>query len=266
MGAFVRSDRRLPRAGLALVLVLGSACATQREFDERTQIRKQAHARFNLGVDHLNHDRTAPALREFLAAIELEPNDPRIQQGLARAYWRQGRPELAVQHLERALTLKPDMHSARLTLSGIYIQLQRYEDAALAAQQLVDDPTFARSWRALTNRGWAEFRLGRIDEARESLALAMRYDNTYWKATLNLGILENKEGRRLEAIALFRRMLDQQPPPPPLAEAEANYRLAEIYIALGQQQRAVEHLTAAAARQPSGMWGERSEKYLRLLR
>ncbi len=73
-----------------------------------------------------------------------------------------------------------------------------------------------------------------------------------------------EEGRRLEAVALFQKVLAREPGPE--ARSEANYRLGEIYIALGERERAVGHLMAAVADAPGGRWGIKSEEYLQLLR
>ena len=49
-------------------------------------------------------------------------------------------------------------------------------------------------------------------------------------------------------------------------EAQANYQIAEIYISLGQREQAVAHLSTAVSQTPDGVWGRRSEEYLKLLR
>ena len=128
----------------------------------------------------------------------------------------------------------------------------------------MDDPTFPGPWRALTNQGWAHYRLGRRTEARRDLESALEYNPSYWPALLDLGILEVEEGHQLEAIALFQAMLEQEPRRG--ARAEANYRLAEVYVSLGKRERAVDHLVTAVADAPRNPWGKKSEEYLRLLR
>jgi Tfp pilus assembly protein PilF len=263
----LRLDRnRLVHGSAVLALAFALGCATTEgpNVDPEEQIRKQALAKYNVAIDHLDNGRTALAIRELLAAEQLEPDDPWTHFALAEAYRRQGLVDEAVVHLERSMALKPGFQSARLNLSGIYIQVGEYEKAAHHAQILLDDPTFPTPWRALTNLGWAQYRLGRAAEARRNLRLASQYHERYWPARLNLGILEADEGRRLEALSLFQRVLDMKPGP--LAEAEAHYRIAEIFIALGQQEKAVRHLVAAAQSKPSGKWGAKSEEYLKLLR
>ena len=129
---------------------------------------------------------------------------------------------------------------------------------------MVQDPTFPQPWTALTNRGWALYKLGRIGDAVEALETAVQYHEGYWRAILNLGIIKAERGERGDAMAHFERVIALEPGP--LAEAEAYYRLAEIYISMGDRDRAIEHLTAAAKRRPSGAWGKRSEEYLDRLR
>jgi Tfp pilus assembly protein PilF len=257
------------RLAAALVLVAGLGCVTTespelRKPDPVEQARKQAEAKYNVGIDHLKNSRNALAVRELRGSLELEPKDPWSHFAIAEAYRRQGRTDDAIQHLERAMELKPTFHSARLNLSGVYIQRNDYEAAAHHAEILLDDATFAKPWSALNNLGWSQYRLGKTQEARANLELAGEYNERYWPALLNLGILEASEGRRLEALGLFQRVIELNPGP--LALAEAHYRSAEIFLAIGQQEKAVRHLVAAAESKPNGQWGEKSEEYLKLLR
>jgi Tfp pilus assembly protein PilF len=266
----LRSHRQgLKVAAAALGFSLGLGCVTSespemREPDPVEVATKQAHAKYNMGIDHLNNGRNALAVREFRASLELAPDDAWTHFGLAEAYRRTGRTEEAVVHLTRSMELKPEFHSARLNLSGVLIQQNQYKEAAEHAQILLDDPTFATPWRALTNLGWCQFRMGNRADARTNLQLATEYHERYWPALLNLGILEESEGRKLEALSLFLKVVDLNSGP--LANAEAHYRSAEIFISLGQQEKAMGHLVAVAENEPNGKWGEKSEKYLNLLR
>ncbi len=260
---------RLQVAAAALGLALGLGCVTtespeMRKVDPVEAAAKQAQAKYNMGIDHLNKGRNALAVRELRASLELGPDDPWSHFGLAEAYRRIGRTDDAVAHLRRAMELRPDFHSARLNLSGVLIQQGNYKQAAEEAQILLDDPTFATPWRALTNLGWCQFRMGNRAEARLNLQFAIEYHDHYWPALLNMGILEESDGRKLEALSLFLRVIDVDPGP--LANAEAHYRSAEIFISLGHQEKAVRHLVAVAENEPNGKWGDKSEQYLNLLR
>jgi type IV pilus assembly protein PilF len=253
-------------AGCA-ALALALACAsTGGEEPARLSAADQSRARAHqsVGATHLREGRAALAIRELRASEELNPGDKWTQLVLAEAYRQKGLNEDAERHIRKALAIDPAFQDARLTLSGLYIQLERYADSVTEAQILIDDPTFPQPWAALTNKGWALAMLDRRGEARQALDFAVEYNERYWRAHLNLGILDAEEGKRIDAIERFERVLALAPGP--LGTAEANYRVAEIYVSLGNREQAVEHLVAATSQRPSGPWGKRSEDYLRRLR
>lgn len=249
---------------MGIVLSISSlGCASSGRSGEAAFAARKATSHLNIGGDHLQNGRGALALREFLLAESLDPKNPRIQYALGEAYLAQKKPDQAEEHMLRSLELLESFHDARLSLSALYIVQGRYADAQVACQTLLDDPTFSSPWRALANRGWSEFKLGKVVEARETLNEARDYAHEYWPALLSLAVVESETGRRKEAIHLLQEVIDIGPPE--RVQAEANYRLAENYIALGRRDRAVGHLTTAAARAPEGVWGRRSAEYLQLL-
>jgi len=252
-------------AFLGLVALLATGCATSRQnqAEEKHRARK-AVSHLDIGIGYMDSARPALALREFLNAERLDPNNARVQYALGEAYFAKGRLEDSEAHFKRAIELYPEHHDARLSLSALYLLQERYEDAIAQCDLLVDDPTFPAPYRALSNRGLAQLRLGNAAEARTSLELARDYSRDYWPALLSLAILEASEGHRIEAIGLFQETL--QLDPGPRIEAEVNYRLAEIYISLGKRDRAIGHFSTSVARAPEGQWAEKSQEYLKLLR
>lgn len=260
--------RRVGGAGLLAALALAplalGGCASAGSSAAAEEREKKAHAHLSLAIDHLQNNRVALALRELMTAEQLAPEDPRIQFALAQAYLGKGRTSDCEQHLMRALEFYPEYHDARLSLSALYIHLERYPEAIEQSQALLDDPTYPAPWEALTNLGWAHLKLGHGAEARRHLEEALSQNTSHWPTLLDLGILESQEGHRVEAASLFQRVLQLNPGPS--AMAEANYRLAELYVSLGKRKQAVGHLKAAVAETPDGQWGAKSEAYLKLLR
>jgi tetratricopeptide (TPR) repeat protein len=263
---------------IGLALAVGMGCATgdkpkpkpkptaaaARTAPQPTDAQRRARMHYEIGIERLRTGRNPEAIGELLQAVRLTPNDKAVRLAIAEAYRRGGRVTETEQHLKAALEIDPEFQQAHLNLSALYIQLEQYEAAIPHCQRLLEDATFPHPWRALTNLGWAELKLGRLDGAAEHLGLALDYRDDYWPARLNLGILDAERGRRTEAIANFERVLVAQPGP--YAEAEVRYRLAEQYESLGDRKAAVAQLTKAADLRPSGPWSKRSAEYLESLR
>lgn len=249
---------------MVLLAVLTSACASRPGPEEQFSQERKARAHYSQAIESLRQGRIALAIRELQAAERIDPEDPWIHVALAEAYRLRGLTEEAEQHLERALEIKPGMQPARLNLSALHVQAGQYEEAIAGAEELLADPTFPVPWKALANKGWAQYKLGRAREARKSLELALDYYDGFWPARLSLAVIDAEEGKRLDAIRNLEAVLQERTGP--LAEAEANYRLAEIYISLGNREKAVKHFTQASTTRASGEWGKRSAEYLERLR
>lgn len=256
--------------GLVLAFVLslpGCASMDPKVAEEQRQL---AAATRDVGLDHLRNGRTAMAIRKIRAAIELDPADPGSHLGLGEAYRRKGMLEESEAELLLALELSEspsdfNYQETVVNLSALYIQMERYHEAGILCDTLIDDPTFATPWRALTNRGWAEYRLGRLDLARASFEQAIDFHPRYSPAHLNLGIVEQDQRRWMQAIAHYELAVEGNRLPHG-ALAETNYRMAEAYIAIGQRGKAIEHFSMAIEKSPYGEWGEQSRSYLELLR
>jgi Tfp pilus assembly protein PilF len=248
---------------LAFQTTVGLGCATP-DAGKLADRERQARSHYTMALNHLKEGRTGIAIRELLAAQQLTPNDPWIDLSLAEAYRLKSHTAASEQHLNRALELRPDLHAAKLNLSALYIQTERYEEAIELSAELLGDATFPVPWKALTNQGYALYKLGRNAEARTALEHALEYHERFWPARLDLAILDEEEGRRLEALEGLEQVLALKPGP--VAEAECHYRMATLYISLGNRAKAVHHLSAATQAKPSGEWGKRSADYLKRLR
>lgn len=231
--------------------------------EQLTDAQRRARMHYQVGVENLRKNRSPQAIAALLEAERWDPQSERTQLALAEAYRQQGRNRETEAHLLRALQIDPRFHQAALNLAALYIQTERYEESIPQLQRLLDDPTFPGPWRALTNLGWAEYRLGRLDDAYRHLSLAVDHRPDHWPARLNLGILEAERGNRAAAIAQFQRVLEDQPGP--AAEAEVRFRLAEQLESAGDRKGAVRQLTTARDLESNGPWTQRSAEFLKSL-
>jgi Tfp pilus assembly protein PilF len=249
--------------GLALLLAAVSVgCVTVPV--ETVDVGRKAETRRDVGIDHLARGRPAMAIRDLLEAESLDPSDYETQLWLGEAYRRRDMLDKAEEHLLRSVELAPHRHRPLMNVAALYIQMGRFEESIRYSEKLIEDPTFPTPWQALTNKGWALFQLDKRTEARAILERALEFDPDFWPTLLDLGILENAEGRRLQALEYFQQVLAKDPGPG--VEAEVNYRMGEVFVAMGRADKAVSHFANAIETSPKGRWGRESQRYLKLLR
>ena len=253
-----------------LLVALGVACTHTGPKPYVPDEKRLAASVRDVGIDLLYQGRTAMAIRKLQEAATRDPDDPITYLSLGEAYRRKGMLHKAKSNLMRSLELNADSQDynhqeTRLNLSVLYIQLGEYEKARVECQQLVDDPTFSTPWRALTNLGWAEYKLGRLGLARQSFEEALEFYPRYAPAHLNLGMLDQTEQRWLAAIRHYELAAESNRMPAE-AIAEANFHMAEIYVSMGQRDKAISYFGLALKGSPYGEWGEQSQSYLELLR
>lgn len=234
------------------------------EMTEDERKRDQARARRDLGIDYLSKGQNAIALRELVFAVKANPDDPATQLWLGEGYRRQGHDDLALAAMTEAVRLEPTYQVAHNNLSAFYIQLEDYENAVKHAQVLIDDPLYGRPWKAFSNRGYAQMKLGRIAEARESLETATEFRKDFWPASLNLGLLERDAGNKLKAVKHFQRVIKHPVGHGP--RAEASFHIAQILVSIGHREKAIKYFTASAQNDPDGRWADQSRDYLKILR
>ena len=234
------------------------------QISKKDQLLERARARRDLGIDYLSKGQNAIALREFLFAEKIEPDDAVTMLWMGEGYRRQGHNDKALEYMLRSVELQPTYQSAHQNLSAFYLQLEQYDNASYHSQILIDDPLNSQPWTAFSNLGWAQYNQGKFDEARKNLQMALGFRRGFWPASLNLGILEKEVGHTLAAIDHFERVIAH--PVGGAPESEANYRVGEVYVAMGHRKKAVRYFSAAVKSEPDGTWADQSRKYLKILR
>jgi cytochrome c-type biogenesis protein CcmH/NrfG len=82
------------------------------------------------------HD-AAGAIRTLDAAEAIEPDNPVVSANLGLVLSDSGNPAGGIPHLQRALTLDPDLHQARFSLAIAYARTGQRADAAREASELL---------------------------------------------------------------------------------------------------------------------------------
>lgn len=185
---------------------LGSLLRVQERFEEAAEAYARAVARVETaesrhwpllyfqGVALERTDRWDEAEAAFLAALELEPEQPHVMNYLAYSWVEQKENlEEAERMLVRAVELRPDDGYIVDSLGWVYYRLGRYDEAVTHLERAVElrphDPIIN------DHLGDAYWKVGREAEARFQWKRALRYD----PEPEDVPIIETKLEQGLEA-------------------------------------------------------------------
>jgi TolB-like protein/Tfp pilus assembly protein PilF len=190
------------------------------------------------------------AEKEFLQAIELNPNYATAHQWYGSVLWNTGRLQEALDRERRALELDPLSTIINRNVGDVLLFQKQYDEAIAQYRKTLElDPDF---FSAINNLAYAYTQKGMYQEA---IAEQQRGAATLSSALpppgrtpvsapppASLGYIYAKSGRRVEAQQILNRISEasRQRYIPALASAR-------IYAALGDRDRAFEWLEKAHA-------------------
>jgi len=181
--------------------------------------------------------KTAFAVQLIERALTVNPNVHILQANIAEMYRRIGQPQKAIEHGLKAIALKPDAADAHNNLGIAYFDVGEYEAAIQNYNTAISlRPRFPE---AISNRGNALRNLHRFEEAEAAYRRALAINPNYAEALNNLGSVLRDLGRPAEAEHAYKRALALKP----------NYLEAanNLVLAYKDQERFDEALGAAQA-------------------
>lgn len=231
----------------------------------------------NLGICLENLGRTEEAQLQFETALSTNPALLAARYNLANSLQRQGELDAAALHYQKLLDDKPDHLGSNINLARLYSRQDQFDQTvplllkALEIDSGAGVKIFPLLAKALRRTGNAEVALtlmkpvmestnspamhleygrcllvlGRVDEAR-SVADAVESEEVlpegYW---LLKGLLHLDAGDANEAVAAYRRALEEQP-----KSLEAKINLGGVLLDLGEFKESESLLLDACALNP----------------
>lgn len=187
---------------LCIIIFLFSSCKSLFT-DDRSEER--AGLRLQLGVSYMQQGNYPLALKELLAAEELDPKNPLIQNNLGLLYFVRDKLELSAKHFSRAYELDNKFTDAKNNLARVYIELKQYGLAQRLLQEVTADLTYPYQIKADMNYGLLEFNRNRFKEAKKHFKNVLLQDREDCFAQVFLGrsFLELKENK--QAVDQFEK-------------------------------------------------------------
>ena len=160
-------------------------------------------AHINRGIRHDEHGRHELAIKEFLAAENVDGENVENLAHLATAYGALGRFGEADVVIDRAIRLDPMNVQVRVGEAIILFRKGLYAAAEAQLKGICkQNPSHGP---AHFYRGEALNRLGRVDEALQTMERAIELQPRNWRAYHTLGMLFDRKDERGRASEMYRQ-------------------------------------------------------------
>ena len=189
--------------GLALLALLLVGCATTPSAVQ--DARRAALANVELGVAYYREGRLQLAMENLRRAVDLDPTLPEAHAAIAMLYARLGEVDPAERHYRRALSLAPKDPRVHNNFGQFLCQQQRLEEADRHFRQAVADPLYETPEAAYTNAGICALRIPDPRRAEDYFRLALERNPFYPLALLQMLRLSHDQGDFLRARAYLQR-------------------------------------------------------------
>jgi tetratricopeptide (TPR) repeat protein len=242
---------------LALALAtLVTGCATDKALKKR-----EADAMRDRGERFLQVNQPTMALKEFLAALELNPNDPYLHYDLAYAYDQKGILDKAEFHLKKAIRLKPDYSDAYNYLGVLYFRKGEVDLAIEQYNKALENIVYLSPQNAHFNLGVAYLSRKQYNLAIKHLEETVSLVPNYAAAYVNLGRAYEGQYKYREARRAYEKAVEFAPNAP-----EAQLHLGKLLILMGDKRAAIKPLSEVVRLEPDSDMAREAQSYLNLLK
>jgi len=237
---------------LALAMVLVAGCGpTGNDLSDKADYHyKLAN---NLFYDH----NPQSAMEELYRSLEYDTNHSRSHHLLGFIFFGRRDFPRALRHIERAVELDKGFDVAVANLGNLLLAMGEWERAIPYFGQLVAKPLYRTPYLAYNNIGWAQYNLGRYEDAIKQYELAIFMNPTFCLGHNNLGRVRAHLGDTDEAMTSFGKAIEYCP-----RYAEPHYFLGRIYAALNAADQARQHFSTCRKLGPDSPYGKKCTEAL----
>ncbi|HME42382.1 MAG TPA: tetratricopeptide repeat protein [Syntrophorhabdales bacterium] len=180
-----------------------------------------------MGEAYLKLGKYDLAIQSLNKAISLDQDDPEAYYTLGRVYAETERYDLAITNLKQALKIDPRYEQAYDALEAVYKETKEPEKfISLLEEAVKSDPGY---YYAYANLGYGYFTLGKYDQAIENLNKAILLDpKDEWPYRV-LGVVYSRKGENDKAIANLNISVRIEPTKMAYGELGRIYRRMKDY-------------------------------------
>lgn len=242
---------------LGIIILVLSSC---KSFSNRSEERAELHQQ--LGVSYMQQGNYPLALKELLAAEELDNENPYLQNNLGLLYFAREKFELSAKHFARAYDIDPKYTDAKNNLARVYVELKKFSEAQSLLNEVLADLTYPFAIKAHMNFGLLEFKREKFSEAKKYFkqVLSQNREDCYAQVFLGRSFLELKENKQavdqLEKATTFCKVINVD---------EAHYFSAIALYRLGEKDLSLIRFKELLALFPQAKYRDQSKKMIDII-
>jgi type IV pilus assembly protein PilF len=192
-------------AAIALLAGCGANAGGVKKEDAATKREEAARVHTDLGQQYLRQGKLELALEKLNKALSYDSGYVDAHTVIAVLYEHIGDSAKAEQHYRRATQLRPK-GGAELNNYGTFLcKVGRYDEAQGYFERAIADPFYQTPALALTNGGTCLLKAGKRDEAEQMLRLALERQPNDAEALLQLAGVLYAKGEYFNARAFMQR-------------------------------------------------------------
>ncbi|MCB1588311.1 MAG: type IV pilus biogenesis/stability protein PilW [Xanthomonadales bacterium] len=244
--------RRLGIVVVLLHLLLASSCAVDGSAgyvsprgDASPQRRKAANVQVSLARGYMEQGRLEVALEKLKRAITLDARSAPAYSMLGLLYERINDPLLAEQNYRQAVLIDPTSGDMNNNLGGFLCRSGKAEESLQYFDKAVQDPFYGTPQAALANAGLCARSVHRSELAEGYFRRALQRDPNFPAALLPMAAILHRNGEHLRARAFAQRYEAAQG-----ENAEFLALAVEIEHALGDERAASDYASRLLSRYP----------------
>ena len=184
-----------------LVTLTLFSCSTRND----KAVAKKADIHYTYGTEELFNKNYTQAITHLLKAAELDPENDKIHNNLAMAYYFKDEKEMAIKHIKRALEINPKNTDALVNLASLYFEEGDMTKAEKIYLDSLKDLTFEKHARTYYNLGLIEVKRNNLAKGRAYLDKSLKQSEDFCPSWLQLGMLDLRAKKPKDAAKKFHQ-------------------------------------------------------------
>ncbi len=177
------------------------SCASNKD----KAIAKKADIHYTYGTEELFNKNYTQAITHLLKAAELDPENDKVHNNLAMAYYFKDEKEMAIKHIKKALEINPKNTDSLVNLASLYFEEGDMQKAEKIYLDSLKDLTFEKHARTYYNLGLIEVKRHNIVKGRAFLEKSLKQSEDFCPSWLQLGMLDLQTKKPKDAAKKFHQ-------------------------------------------------------------